>query len=262
MLAEELIALAEPAREAPPFTDAYPGLTPAQGYEAAGALHRHRLAQGWQPVGRKIGFTNRTIWPRYGVYEPIWGTVYDRTLIRAEGDRAVIGLGGLANPRIEPEVCFGLKHAPRSARPDDLVAAIGWAAHSIEIVQSPFPNWKFKLADCTAVNGLHGRLVIGARVPIDRLPDLARALPALQVELLKEGALVDRGVGANVLDSPLLALGHLVQVLAAQAGAAPLVAGEAITTGTITDAHAVRPGEVWSTRLQGLPLPGLTVRFE
>jgi len=261
MLAEELIALAEPARVAPPFTDTYPGLTPAQGYEAAGALHRHRLAQGWRPVGRKIGFTNRTLWPRYGVYEPIWGTVYDRTLIPAEGDRAVIGLAGLANPRIEPEVCFGLKHAPRSARPDDLLAAIGWAAHSIEIVQSPFPNWKFKLADCTAVNGLHGRLVIGTRVPIDRLPELARALPTLQVELLKEGALIDRGVGANVLDSPLLALGHLVQVLAAQTGAAPLVAGEAITTGTITDAHAVRPGEVWSTRLQGLPLPGLTVRF-
>jgi 2-oxo-3-hexenedioate decarboxylase len=93
------------------------------------------------------------------------------------------------------------------------------------------------------------------------LRDLVRALPALEMELLKEGVLVDRGAGANVLDSPLLALGHLVQVLAAQPGAAPLVAGEAITTGTITDAHAVRPGETWSTRLRGLALPGLTVRF-
>ena len=37
-----------------------------------------------KPVGRKIGFTNRAIWPKYGVYQPIWGTVYDRTLISSE----------------------------------------------------------------------------------------------------------------------------------------------------------------------------------
>ena len=53
-------------------------------HAAARALHAHRLAAGWIPVGRKIGFTNRTIWTRYGVYEPIWGTVYDRTLIDAK----------------------------------------------------------------------------------------------------------------------------------------------------------------------------------
>jgi len=261
MLAEELIALCDAARETRPFTDADPGLTAAAGYEAARALHRHRLARGWKPLGRKIGFTNRTIWPRYGVYEPIWGTLYDRTLIRAEGERAVVELAGLANPRIEPEICFGLKQAPRSTRTGDLLASIEWAAHSIEIVQSPFPDWKFKLADCTAVNGLHGRLVVGTRVPVERLPGLLDALPAIEVELLREGTTVDRGVGANVLDSPLLALGHLVEVLSGQPDAAPLSAGEIVTTGTITDAHPIRAGETWSTRLRGLPLPGLTVRF-
>src|SRR4249920_1959652 len=115
MLAEELIALSQSPRETRPFTDAYPGLTPVAGYEAAQALHRHRTAAGWKPIGRKIGFTNRTIWPRYGVYEPIWGTVYDRTLTRASGDQAVVSLRGLINPRIEPEICFALKSAPRGA---------------------------------------------------------------------------------------------------------------------------------------------------
>ena len=70
MLADELIDLHEKPRTAPPFTDRQPGLTAAQGYRAAAVLHGRRLAAGWQPVGRKIGFTNRTIWPRYGVYEP------------------------------------------------------------------------------------------------------------------------------------------------------------------------------------------------
>src|SRR3954468_3964363 len=261
MLAEELIAFSQSTREMPPFTDTYPSLTPAQGYEAARALHQHRVAQGWVPVGRKIGFTNRTIWPRYGVYEPIWGTVYDRTLTRALSDRAVVPLDGLVNPRIEPEICFALKSAPRGSSVEALLEAIDWVAHSIEIVQSRFAGWKFKLADCTAANGLHGHLVVGSAVRVRELPQLASALPSVEMELFKEGALIDRGVGANVLDSPLLALGHLVGVLANQPGAAPLVAGEIISTGTITDAHPVRPGETWSTRLHGLPLPGLSLRF-
>ena len=136
MLAEELVALYDTAREARPFTETHPGLTPAQGYEAAAALHRHRMARGWKPVGRKIGFTNRTIWPRYGVYEPIWGTVYDRTAAFAEHDRAAVPLDGLLNPRIEPEICFRLKSVPRGPAPEALLEAIDWVAHSIEIVQS------------------------------------------------------------------------------------------------------------------------------
>jgi 2-oxo-3-hexenedioate decarboxylase len=83
----------------------------------------------------------------------------------------------------------------------------------------------------------------------------------VQVELYRGEALVDRGVGANVLDSPLKALEHLVALLAKQRGAPPLEAGELVTTGVITDAHPVRPGETWSTRIAGLPLPGLTIEF-
>src|SRR5438094_183573 len=108
-LADELIQLHQLPREVPPFTDRYPDLTPEQGYEAAAALHQHRLAQGWQPVGRKIGFTNRTIWPRYGIYEPMWGWVYDKTLIEAGSNQAQVRLAGLTNPRIEPEIAFKLK---------------------------------------------------------------------------------------------------------------------------------------------------------
>src|SRR5437660_10291321 len=133
MLAAELIEIHEKARLVPPFTDREAGLTPAQGYEGAQALHRHRVVAGWHPMGRKIGFTNRTIWPRYGVYEPIWGTVYDRTLTNTDSASASLSLSGLVQPRIEPEICFGLESAPRSSAPADLLAAIGWVAHSIQI---------------------------------------------------------------------------------------------------------------------------------
>src|SRR6059058_1402646 len=106
MLAEDLIELHASPREIAPFSKTYPGLTPGQGYAAARALHAHRVGAGWRPLGRKVGFTNTTIWERYGVHEPIWGTVYDRTLSFADADRAELSLDGLVQPRIEPEIAL------------------------------------------------------------------------------------------------------------------------------------------------------------
>ena len=73
--------------------------------------------------------------------------------------------------------------------------------------------------------------------------------------------MVQSGVGANVLGSPLAALAHLVGLLAKQPGAPALEAGEIVTTGVITDAHPVAPGEIWSTRIAGAALAGLTIEF-
>jgi 2-oxo-3-hexenedioate decarboxylase len=257
MLGEELVRVHEGSQIVPPFSERYPGLTPEAGYAAARALHAHRVASGWKPVGRKIGFTNRTLWRRYGVYEPMWGMVYDRTLIQAQRDRAEVRLEGLAQPRIEPEICFRLKRVPNTAAAAELLACIEWMAHSVEIVQCHHPDWKVTIADCTADNGLHGRLIVGAPVPMQD-PD---KLPLVEARLFKGERLVDRGVGANVLGSPLTALGFLVDVLRRQPEAPPLAAGEIITTGVLTDAHPVASGETWHTELAGLPLPGLKISF-
>jgi 2-oxo-3-hexenedioate decarboxylase len=252
MLADELIELERSPREVAPFSARYPGLTPSQGYRAAQALHQHRLAQDWKPVGRKIGFTNRTLWARYGVDEPIWGTVYDRTLLFSQQSFCSVSLAGLVQPRIEPEICFKLKSAPRPGR---LLESIEWMAHSVEIVQCRHPGWQVTLSDCTADNGLHGRLVVGTPIPLSDPERLAR----VEARLFRGDELLDRGTGANVLGSPLLSLEHLVSLLARQPDAPPLAAGEIITTGTLTDAHAVAPGETWRTEVTGFQ--GLTIAF-
>jgi len=79
--------------------------------------------------------------------------------------------------------------------------------------------------------------------------------------LRKGDAIVDRGLGEIVLGSPLAALGHLVRLLLTQPEAAPLAAGEIISTGTLTDAHPVAPEDAWSTEIQGLPLAGMRLAF-
>lgn len=259
-IAEEMIELEASGQLAPSLTVRHPKLDAEMGYRVARRLHEHRLAIGWRPVGRKIGFTNRTIWPRYGVYEPIWGFVYDRTLIYAQDNHAEVSLQGLAQPRIEPEIVFKLRApAPRLHDAQALLAAIEWVAHGCEIVQCHHPDWKLTLADSTAANGLHGRLIVGTPISAANIPRLAERLPAVQIVLKRNGEVVDQGVGANVLDSPLLALEHLVELLAAQGEFPHLAAGEIVTTGTLTDAHPLTAGETWNTELVGLPLNGITI---
>jgi 2-oxo-3-hexenedioate decarboxylase len=253
MLGDDLIRAHEEARLLPPFSKTHPGLTPEQGYAGARALHEHRLSRGWKAVGRKIGFTNRTLWERYGVREPMWGTVYDRTMIVAKENLACVNLAGLVQPRIEPEIAFKLKKAPGSA--DELPECLEWMAHACEIVQCRHPDWKVTIADCTADNGLHGRLVVGTPIP----PKHLDRLPAVEAKLFQGERLVDKGVGANVLGGPLLSLGFLVELLKKQPESPPLRAGEIITTGVLTDAHPVAPGETWRTQVTGFP--GLNIEF-
>src|SRR5439155_2486655 len=118
-------------------------------------------------------------------------------------------LEGLMQPRIEPEICFKLRTAPRSASSADLLAAIEWAAHSIEIVQCDQPGWKTSLEHSTAFNGLHGRLIVGNPVQLAEIQDLEARLPRFEMILKKGAAVVDPGSGETVLASPPAAVGHL-----------------------------------------------------
>jgi 2-oxo-3-hexenedioate decarboxylase len=56
-------------------------------------------------------------------------------------------------------------------------------------------------------------------------------------------------------------LRHLVDVLANDPESPPLAANEIVTTGTLTRALPIAPGETWSTALTGLPLRNITVAF-
>jgi 2-keto-4-pentenoate hydratase len=262
-LALEMKQAQDHAAQIPTFTSRVSGFGVAAAYEVSRALHRRRLAEGAKPLGRKIGFTNATVQQRYGVHQPMWAHVYDTTLQRAPGGRVASGVARFAQPKIEPEVMLHFAHAPRAdADAAAILACLDWVAHGFEIVQSNFPDWRFEAADSIADSGLHAALFVGPPVPIERLGrDAAHVLESFTLELLCNGRQVDAGRGSNVLGSPLLAAAHLVATLAAQPGSEPLGAGEIVTTGTITDAHAVAAGQTWETRLAGIDLPGFAIEF-
>lgn len=247
-------------------------LSLTDGYDIGKRIFDASIGQGATPVGRKVGFSNRTIWQKYGIRQaidaPFWAHIYDSTVRYAEDNRGIQSLDGALQPRIEPEVVFGLGATPApNADIDELAECIEWMAHAFEIVVCPFPDWKFDAVDAIAAFGLHGTLIVGEPHVLSGATrrNLASMLGNASVSLscCTEDAmtLCGAGFGSDVFDSPVHVLWHLHQMLNEQSQFAPLQAGEIITTGTWTDAYPVQAGQTWVTAFSGITLPGLTVSF-
>ena len=233
-------------------------------YQRALAVRALRIARGEVPRGFKIGFTNRSIWPRYNVAAPVWGAIYDTTLSFCN-EQGAIKLQGFSQPRIEPETVFGLRASPpASATLDELFSCLDWVAPGFEIVQSHHIDWKFAAADAIADGALHAHLLVGTKQPVLGLAanakELGAVLAAATVRLSQDAKVVDSGAGAAVLGDPLQALLHFARELALCPGAPSLQAGDVITTGTWTDAWPVTSGQTWAADFDA-PLPRLEVAF-
>jgi 2-oxo-3-hexenedioate decarboxylase len=195
MAAKVLSSLAS-HRQIPVFSRSPGGLSVADAYRLTPLLRSAFEARGEIITGRKIGFTNRQMWAAHGVQAPIWGYCTDRTTFEL-GATPVQRVGDFAEPRIEPEIVFGLGKAPSPTMDEAaLLDCIDWIALGY-------------------ANGLHGALLVGARHAIAPRKEAWRhELASFGVELYCDEKLSQTGGGTLVLDSPLLALRHLVELLA------------------------------------------------
>ena len=123
--AADLLEAYDAGHQVAPLTGANPALDVEAAYRIAHETTALREARGERRVGLKIGFTNRTIWPLYGVSGPMWGPVWDTTL-HETGD-GVHALPAVPEPRLEPEIIFGLKSAPRAGMSEaEIAGCIDW----------------------------------------------------------------------------------------------------------------------------------------
>jgi len=258
--AEAAAAFNSGSHRVAPFAARHPNLTMDDAYRITALAHESRLAQGCKAVGRKIGFTNRRMWDEYGVRAPIWGYIYDRTL----RDLATpLPLAPYSAPKIEPEIIFGLAKAPSLGMDDAaLLKCVDWVAHGYEMVQSIYPDWTFTAPDTVIADAMHAALLIGPRHPIGKnAVEWLRTLANFEVELYCDGKPMDKGHALNVLEGPLSTIRYQMDLLARDKHNPPLAAGEIVSTGTLTRALPVKPGETWTTTLKGIALEGVSLRF-
>jgi 2-keto-4-pentenoate hydratase len=261
-LATELLAALDGNRLIEPITTRHPGFDAAAAYRVSAEIVRRRRGRGETPIGRKIGFTNRTIWAEYGVSSPIWAHVYDTTVTFFDRPNGQLQVGHLSQPRLEPEIVLHFASAPAAGDEEAMLSSIDWIAHGYEVVQTHFPDWKFQAADTIADFGLHGALVIGPRLPVAGLRDAIDALRSFTITLATDGTIEKEGAAVNVLGGPLLAAAHLLRVLEGQQQFEPIQAGEVVTTGTLVSPPSIASGQTWVTQLSGIGLPGLRLQVQ
>src|SRR5215208_1328242 len=238
LVAAEAFDLLDTGRQVAPFSSRLPRFDLDDAYRVTAAVRQMRETRGEIPLGRKIGFANRTIWDEYQIGAPMWGYIYDRTVHDLDDMGATVSLAGLAEPGIDGRALLG---------------CVDWVAHGFELVQSIFPRWEFTLPDTVAAYGLHGKLLVGPRRSLAVHGDnWLGNLSTFGIELKRDGTVVDQGRASNVLGGPLSALRHLVEVLANDPVNPPLAAGEIVNTGTLTRAFPVAPGETWTTEPEGI----------
>jgi 2-oxo-3-hexenedioate decarboxylase len=242
----------------PPISDLDPAFHEDAAYGIAREIHAGRVSRGERPIGRKIGFTNRAFWSENQM--PFWSYIYDSTVLHVPGGMAGVPLGGLLQPRIEPEIQVHFARQPPVTTDEEAILdCIDWIAHGFEFVQCPYPEWRLTSADAIAAAGVHGVLLVGTPVLVADIDDCAEKLGSFTIRLLRSGVEESAGGGANVVGSPLLACAYLAEILSEQSPSEPVQAGEIVTTGTLTAAPFVSVGETWSTTIEGIELPGLMV---
>lgn len=262
-LAERLLECSDRARLIA-NDDREPGLAMEAAERVQRTIRERRVAQGEQVVGYKIGFTNRRAWSSYRIDAPIWGPVYSRGTERLETPRIRVDPVRYIQPRFEPEIVLGIARVPTGDDPQDLAEAIGWVAHGIEVVQSIYPDWRFSAAEGVAAQALHAALYVGPEIAPGDAGTLAERLAGIRLVLERRDdpssawVEVASGVGADVLDGPLTALGHLVRGLRERGQR--LAAGELVSTGTLVNPQALLTGQHWRTRVEGMSgLENLTI---
>jgi 2-oxo-3-hexenedioate decarboxylase len=262
-LARELLSAHETGLMVPVVPSSRPGFALNTAYDVEATLERLREAAGHRAVGRKVGYANKAMWRVLKLETLVWAHMYDDTVHHTDSNATALTLAHSRLLKIEPEIVFGLKQ-PLAAESSDAAAALAsvdWLAIGFEIIDCPFPEWKFQPSDFVASFGLHAALVVGERMQVrpNLIAGLVNDLPQLKVRVAQNGEFVEEGSGRNSLRSPALCLAELGAAILRRFPNQPLSAGEIVSSGTLTAGHPAGNGDVWTVEVEGLSLPPLTL---
>ncbi|WEV77426.1 fumarylacetoacetate hydrolase family protein [Janibacter cremeus] len=244
-VATELLACEAERRDRVKFTDEWPELDVATGYEIQDLTLQRRLDRGEHLVGIKLGLTSRAKQQRMGVDTPFVAWLTDAMVLPA-GDP--VPQEKLIHPRIEPELVFvmGERLEGPGVTAAQAMAAVDQVLGGAEVIDSRYKDFKFAAGDVIADNASSGAYVTG---PVSLPPsELDLSLEAVLVEV--DGEVVDSATGAAVQGHPGEALALAANDLAKRGHA--IEAGWVVLTGGMTDAQFAPPGSSVSCHFTNL----------
>lgn len=243
------IALLDEAEEKhisiPPLTEQVPSLTVDDAYQVQ--IHRieKKVNSGDSISGKKIGLTSLAMQKLLKVDQPDYGHLL-RSMELENGGK--VSLSTLYQPKIEGEIAFILKKdlVGPNVTVEEVLDATDYVVASLEIVDSRIKDWKIKLEDTIADNASCGLYVLGDR----KVPITDVHLPSIEMELIKNGEVINTGKGTDVLGDPAACVTWLANKLHSYNGI--LKAGEVILSGALSAAVEAEPGDVFTARFTTL----------
>lgn len=228
-----------------PLTEQQPTLTADEAYHVQLTRIAKKVNDGDTITGKKIGLTSLAMQNLLGVDQPDYGHLLQSMEVENGGK---VSLSSLFQPKIEGEIAFVLKKdlVGPNVTIEDVLQATDYVVASIEIVDSRVKDWKIKLEDTIADNASCGLYLLSEqKVNIEDVH-----LPSIEMQLLKNGEVVNTGKGTDVLGDPAACVTWLANKL--HTYNVELKAGEVILSGALSAAVVAEPGDVFTARFTTL----------
>ncbi|MEH6953800.1 2-keto-4-pentenoate hydratase [Neobacillus drentensis] len=233
----ELLLQAEAAKQSiTPLSDLYPELSVDEAYQVQLLAINEKVGSGERIVGKKIGLTSVAMQQLLGVDQPDYGHLLNSMEVSNSG---IIHLDDLFQPKVEGEIAFVLRKDLKgpSVTIEDVLEATEYISPALEIVDSRITDWKITLADTIADNASSGLFVIGD----ERFSLTDLDLPSIEMNLFKNGVLINTGYGSDVLGHPAKCVAWLANKLSEYN--VVLKAGEVILSGALSAAVVAEKGD-------------------
>ncbi len=209
----------------------HPSITMDDAYAIQAAWVKQKVADGRVVKGWKIGLTSKAMQSALNIDIPDSGVLLDDMFF---ADGATIPADRFIQPRIEAEIAFIMKTSLSGPNTTvaDVLAASEWVAPSLEILDTrilridPTSKKTRNVFDTISDNAANAGIVLGE----ERHKPNAFDLRWVGAIVKRDGEVEETGLGAGVLNDPLLGIAWLANRLA-QYGQS-IKAGDVVLSGS------------------------------
>jgi 2-oxo-3-hexenedioate decarboxylase len=218
----------------------------SMGYLVQSELIKIKKEQGHERIAFKMGLTSQNKMKQMNVDEPIYGTVFDYMLVSNKGK---LSMNDVIHPKVEAEIAFILEEDIKGSdvTREEVLEKTKWIIPTLEIIDSRFENFKFKLPNVIADNTSASRVVFGNQLFDQR--DFKIASIGVRVSI--NGEERAEGTSDAVLGNPADAVAMLANMMNKN-GEGALPKGSLILTGGITEAVLFDKGDHISAKFDGM----------
>lgn len=229
----------------PLLSEDHPAMTMDDAYAIQAEWVRQKRGTGDDVIGWKIGLTSKAMQSALSIDIPDSGVLL-RSMLFENGAR--VATGRFIQPRVEAEIAFVMKEplAGHQLKADDILAATEYIAPALEILDTrisrkdPRSGRLRTVLDTISDNAANAGIILGDPIHDIRAIDL-RWVGAI---VSRDGEVEETGLGAGVLNDPLVSVSWLADRLALYGDR--IEAGQIILSGSFIRPVEAPPGSLIS----------------